>query len=67
MSPPNIDKILAEMTREERVELARHMVSPARCGGLSYIDGKPMYRVGGRYVTPEEFRTFSRSAAEEEG
>lgn len=48
-------EMLAKMTLEERRKIAAHMLSPARCGGLDYVDGKPMYRAGGRLMTPEEF------------
>ncbi len=60
-------EILAKMTHDQLVEVARHMVSPARCGGLTYVDGKPMYRAGGKLWTPEEFASFSKSPAEAEG
>ena len=33
--------------------LVAHMATPLRCGGLSYIDGQPMYRVGS-YAIPAD-------------
>ena len=59
-------KFVSEMTHAEKLELARAMVNPLRCGGWSYRAGIPVYRSGtpvytidGKGVTPEEFRTFA--------
>lgn len=40
-------------TPEGRKKIASFMVVPIRCGGLDYIDGKPMYRLGGWLVPAE--------------
>lgn len=45
-------------TEEGRRRLVESMMSPKRCGGLDYIDGKPFYRVGGRLLTPEEYKAL---------
>jgi hypothetical protein len=44
--------------------LARSMRQPLRCGGTFYVDGKRYLRVGGRLLTPEEFRKLEDSKQE---
>lgn len=58
-------EILSNLSPEQRAHVAKHMVSPLRCGGLHYdAEGKPFYRVGSRRLTPDEFLALSHRLSE---
>ena len=48
-------------TDEEIKRLGESLVSPLRCGGLDYIDGKPYYRIQG-WLIPAEIIEQSKQA-----
>jgi hypothetical protein len=46
-------------TEAGRKQIAQAMITPIRCGGLDYINGKPYYRIGGKLVTPKQMALMS--------
>ena len=54
------EEMLKKMTKEEREELVKHLISPIRCGGLDYIDGKPFYRIGGKLIPKDEMENWKK-------
>ncbi len=47
--------------KELMIQLAASMVSPIRCGGLHYDEhDRPYYLVGGKRLSPDEFRALKR-------
>ncbi len=45
--------------KELMKRLVASMVSPRRCGGLHYDEnGNPYYLVGGKRLSPDEFRAL---------
>lgn len=56
---------LSKLTDRQKKRLVLCMVSPARCGGLSYApDGSRLWRAGGKWHTDAEWKAMEERERE---